>query len=189
MIRAIDLYYDQERGTLALPSSNAAPIKGPLTKCILPCAVTCSDKVRMIFGLPRNAVNPLVESKSLYCESNAILCRQGLSRCFAGVECDESGLHLDHDMVLNQKVYRFIEGDNLLSLPDEVLFVEKEQKEGEIRDAATIEKLLMKHVNNEEYVSFVMDKLQVCVVSMCNTKGSVFRTVTGSSLTGLSKSM
>ena len=92
-------------------------------------------------------------------------------------------------MVLNQKVYRFIEGDNLLSLPDEVLFVEKEQKEGEIRDAATIEKLLMKHVNNEEYVSFVMDKLQVSVVSMCNTKGSVFRTVTGSSLTGLSKSM
>ena len=185
----MDMYYDQERGTIALPSSNAAPIKGPLTKCVLPCAVTCSDKVRMVFGLPRNAVNPLVESKSLYCDSNAILCRQGLSRCFAGVECDESGLHLDHDMVLNQKVYRFIEGDNLLTLPDEVLVVEQEQKEGEIRDAATIEKLLMKHVKNEEYVPFVMDKLQVSAGAGGNDKGSVFRTVTGSSLTGLSKSM
>ena len=77
----------------------------------------------------------------------------------------------------------------LLTLPDEVLFVEQEQKEGEIRDAATIEKLLMKHVKNEEYVSFVMDKLQVSADAGGNDKGSVFRTVTGSSLTGLSKSM
>ena len=79
------------------------------------------------------------------------------------MECDESGLHLAKEMVLNQKVYRPIEGDNLLTLPDEVVFVENEQKEGEIRDEEVIQKLLMKHVGNEEKVSFVMDKLQVGV--------------------------
>lgn len=157
----MDMYIDAERGTVALPSSTS-PIKGPMTKCIVPCAVTCSPAVRMIFGLPHGFVNPLVES-NLFCDGNAILSRQGVSRCFAGVECDESGLRLAKEMVLNQKVYRPIEGDNLLTLPDEVVFVENEQKEGEIRDVEVIQKLLMKHMGNEEKVSFVMDKLQVGV--------------------------
>ena len=159
----MDMYIDAERGTVALPSSTS-PIKGPMTKCIVPCAVTCSPAaVRMIFGLPHALVNPLVESNRLFCDANAILSRLGVSRCFAGVECDESGLRLAKEMVLNQKVYRPIEGDNLLTLPDEVVFVENEQKEGEIRDEEVIQKLLMKHVGNEEKVSFVMDKLQVGV--------------------------
>ena len=49
---------------------------------------------------------------------------------FAGMPMDPSRLaSMKNEMVLNQKVYRAVPGDNLMSLPSQVLFVDNEHCE------------------------------------------------------------
>ena len=83
-------------------------------------------------------------------------------------------------MVLNQKVYRAVEGDNLLVMPNEVFFVENEGEEGMLSDGKEVLDKLGKYIGNDEYAAFAMERLQVGVVLfvlMCRTRYSVRFTV------------
>lgn len=122
------MYITQERGIIEVPEApGAIPIKGPLTKCIIPCStlVTKEGKVKCIFGLSQSSINSLVNQKVLFCSSDTIVSNVGISRLFAGCECDADKMDvLKNEMVLNQKVYKPLEGDNLLEYPSEVVFVQ-----------------------------------------------------------------
>lgn len=111
-------------------TSGSVPIKGPLTKCILPCStILGKNSVKLVFGLSPSRMTSLVNKHALYCSSNTILSNLGISRLFAGCECDAEKLDELHDeMVLNQKVYKPIPGDNLLEMPSDVVFVNPEAK-------------------------------------------------------------
>ena len=126
------MYFTKERGIIDIPEeTRSVPIKGPLTKCIVPCStiVTKEGLVKLVFGLPSSSIASLVNKHVLYCNSNTIVSNLGISRLFAGCECDaEKMSELKNEMILNQKIYKPINGDNLLDLPSEVLFVDKESK-------------------------------------------------------------
>lgn len=69
-------------------------------------------------------------NNSLYCDQGTVLCRNGLSRVFAGTGLQANQVHdMKKEMVLNEKVYRSIPGDNLLEMPSRVLFVDNEHAE------------------------------------------------------------
>lgn len=79
-------------------------------------------------------------------------------------------------MVLNQEVYRAVEGDNLLVMPNEVFFVENEDEERTMSDGGEILERLGKYIGNSEYAAFAMERLQVRVVLfalMCRMRFSV----------------
>lgn len=131
MAKATDMFYTYERGVIDMPdASESIPIKGPLTKCILPCStILGKDGVKLVFGLSPSRVTSLVNKNAVYCFSNTIISNMGISRLFAGCECDADKLDELHDeMVLNQKVYKPIAGDNLLDMPSEVFFVNSGKK-------------------------------------------------------------
>lgn len=119
-------------------TSSAQPIsiKGPLTKCILPCSTitpssSSSSSPICVFGLTPSMITALSQHRdSLYCDKATVISQHGLSRVFAGVELLANQIHnLQNEMVLNNKVYRSIPGDNLLELPSQILFVDDEHAE------------------------------------------------------------
>lgn len=181
--------FDAERGIVEMaPSeSNTPPIKGPISKCILPCC-TCLDAqgdVKLAFGAAaKTAVTALTLEKRLFCDGNTVLAREGVSRVFAGVCCEGEKLEKleklgkpgESEMVLNQEVYRAVEGDNLLVMPNEVFFVENEDEERTMSDGGEILERLGKYIGNSEYAAFAMERLQVRVVLfalMCRMRFSV----------------
>ena len=165
---------DQERGTVTVPDVDTVPLKGPLNKVILPCStlIASSGQPKLVFGLPRSMITPLVLKEKLFCDTGTFLNWTGLSRVFSGVECDGNHIpNMKQMMVLNQKVYLPVPGDNLLVLPDEVFFVEEEAREEstslftdrfvEILDEETIRSKLGKFIDNEEVLSFALEHLKV----------------------------
>lgn len=126
------MYFTRERGVVDIPQeAGSVPIKGPLTKCIVPCStlVTKEGFVKLVFGLPSSSIPSLLNQHVLYCSSDTIVSNMGISRLFAGCECDVNKMDgVNNEMILNQKIYKPISGDNLLDLPSEVLFVDKESK-------------------------------------------------------------
>ena len=126
-------------------------------------------------------------NNSLYCDQGTVLCRNGLSRVFAGTGLQANQVYnMKKEMVLNEKVYRSIPGDNLLEMPSHVLFVDNEHAEIgmltfllimifddemkkeienglfiELRGENEVKEMLRKYVANEEYVAFAADKLHV----------------------------
>ena len=186
-MKATSLYYERERGIVDVPTS-PVPIKGPLTKCVLPCSTlkTSSGDAVCVFGLPDSYMTSLAQQDHLFCDHHTVVSRDGLSRVFAGMAMDPSRLaSMKNEMVLNQKVYRAVPGDNLMSLPSQVLFVDNdhcergEDAEGaswvELHDGQEVKEMLRRFVKNEEYVSFVAEKMEQ----------SVFRTVRSESLVAL----
>ena len=122
--------FDRERGEIDVSgASGSVSIKGPLTKCILPCSTLVSSQgiVRMVFGLPAKTIGLLINNDlqdRIYCESNTILSNLGVSRLFAGCECKASDLcNVRNELILDGNVYKKLEGDNLLDFPSEVVFV------------------------------------------------------------------
>ena len=136
-MKATELYYDRERGMVDVPvnaesKTNSVSIKGPLTKCILPCCtLLSSDGLPLcVFGLSDSLITPLTLHQQLFCENHTVLCRDGISRVFAGVAVNAEKIpDMKKEMVLNQKVYMPVAGDNLLSLPSQVLFVDNDHCE------------------------------------------------------------
>ena len=137
VVKATELYYDRERGIVDVPvntesKTNSVSIKGPLTKCILPCSTLLSSTglPLCVFGLSESLITPLVLNQRLYCDNHTVLCRDGISRVFAGVSINAEKIpDMKKEMVLNQKVYRVVSGDNLLSLPSQVLFIDNDHCE------------------------------------------------------------
>lgn len=185
--------FDAERGRveMAAGESNTPPIKGPISKCILPCCtcIAASGDVKLAFGAAaKTAITALAAENRLFCDGDTVLSRDGVSRVFAGVCCDGEKLEKlgklgkpgEGEMVLNQKVYRAVEGDNLLVMPNEVFFVENEGEEGMLSDGKEVLDKLGKYIGNDEYAAFAMERLQVRVVLfvlMCRTRYSVRFTV------------
>ena len=100
------MYITQERGVIEVPEApGAIPIKGPLTKCIIPCStlVTKEGKVKCIFGLSQSSINSLVNQKVLFCSSDTIVSNVGISRLFAGCECDAGWALIDMIEKLKKK--------------------------------------------------------------------------------------
>ena len=136
-MKATELYYDRERGMVDVPvnaesKTNSVSIKGPLTKCILPCCTLLSSAgiPLCVFGLSESLITPLTLHQQLFCADHTVLCRDGISRVFAGVAVNAEKIpDMKKEMVLNQKVYLPVAGDNLLSLPSEVLFVDNDHCE------------------------------------------------------------
>ena len=115
-------------------NTQSISIKGPLTKCILPCSTIISSSSSSpicIFGLAPSTTTALsLHQDCLYCDKATVLCRHGLSRVFAGVELQADQIYnLQSEMVLNGKVYRSIPGDNMLELPSQMLFVDDDHAE------------------------------------------------------------
>lgn len=128
------MYFTRERGVIDMPE---ATVKGPQTKCIVPCStVITSQGVKLVFGLSPSTLDKLISTQSLFCDTNTILSNLGVSRLFAGCECDATQMQtLENEMIVNEKVYRGIEGDNLLEMPTEVVFVdEKEESRGKLME-------------------------------------------------------
>lgn len=92
-MKATSLYYERERGIVDVPTS-PVPIKGPLTKCILPCSTlkTSSGEAVCVFGLPDSYMTSLAQQDRLFCDHHTVVCRDGLSRVFAGMPMDPSRL-------------------------------------------------------------------------------------------------
>ena len=139
-----------------------------------------------MFGLSDSFMTSLAQQDRLFCDHYTVVCRDGLSRVFAGMSMDPTRLtSMKNEMVLNQKVYRAVPGDNLMPLPSQVLFVDNDHCERggfgrdvswiEIRDGKEVKEMLRRFVKNEEYVSFVAEKMEQ----------SVFRTVRSESLVAL----
>ena len=128
------MYFTRERGVIDMPE---ATVKGPQTKCIVPCSTVLTNQgVKLVFGLSSSTLNKLISSQSLFCDTNTIISNLGVSRLFAGCECDATQMQaLENEMIVNEKVYKMIEGDNLLDMPTEVVFVdEKEESQGRLKE-------------------------------------------------------
>ena len=148
--------FDAERGRveMAAGESHTPPIKGPISKCVLPCCtcVAASGDVKLAFGAAaKTAVTALAAENRLFCDGDTVLSRDGVSRVLG-------------EMVLNQMVYRAVEGDNLLVMPNEVFFVENEEEERTMSDGKEVLERLGKYIGNDEYAAFAMERLQVRVV-------------------------
>lgn len=167
LLQATEQYFDRERGLVAMPSSEASiSLKGPLSKCVLPCSTLLSAEgdVKLAFGLPQSSVATLVNGHRLFCDGGTVLSREGVSRVLAGACCRGEKLADLHDeMILNQMVFRPVCGDNLLVMPNEVFFVENEAQEAVIPNGAEALERLKKSVGNDEYAVFAMERLQVGV--------------------------
>ena len=167
LLQATEQYFDRERGLVAMPSSEASiSLKGPLSKCVLPCSTLLSAEgdVKLAFGLPQSSVATLVNGRRLFCDGGTVLSREGVSRVLAGACCRGQKLADLHDeMILNQMVFRPVCGDNLLVMPNEVFFVENEAQEAVIPNGAEALERLKKSVGNDEYAVFAMERLQVGV--------------------------
>ena len=169
--------FDAERGRveMAAGESHTPPIKGPISKCVLPCCtcVAASGDVKLAFGAAaKTAVTALAAENRLFCDGDTVLSRDGVSRVFAGVCCEGEKLEKlgklgkpgEGEMVLNQMVYRAVEGDNLLVMPNEVFFVENEEEERTMSDGKEVLERLGKYIGNDDYAAFSMERLQVRVV-------------------------
>ena len=101
-MKATRLYYERERGVVDVPTS-PVPIKGPLTTCVLPCSTlkTSSGEAVCVFGLPDSYMTSLAQQDRLFCDHHTVVCRDGLSRVFAGMAMDPSRwASMKNDMVL-----------------------------------------------------------------------------------------
>ena len=63
-----------------------------------------------------------------FCGSNAVLTKDGVSRVFAGEAVKAGAAPLRGSMIVNDEAFVPIAGDNLLSFPTKVVFVEESGK-------------------------------------------------------------
>lgn len=63
-----------------------------------------------------------------YCSDNAVLTSDGVSRVFAGEEVNPKEVPVQNNVIVNDKAYVAVPGDNLLTFPNKVIFVDKENK-------------------------------------------------------------
>ena len=59
-----------------------------------------------------------------FCSSNAVLTKDGVSRVFAGEAVEAKAVPLSNSIIVNGEAYVSVPGDNLLSFPSKVVFVE-----------------------------------------------------------------
>lgn len=93
-----------------------------------------------------------------FCSDNAVLTRDGVSRVFAGEEVAATEVPVESNVVVNGKAFVAVPGDNLLSFPAKVVFVDA--KSGSV-DAEEATKRMQKFCCCEETAKFAVELLKV----------------------------
>ena len=70
-----------------------------------------------------------------YCSDNAVLTSDGVSRVFAGEEVDPKEVIVNNNVIVNGKAFVAVPGDNLLSFPNKVVFVDQTNKNVDAEEA------------------------------------------------------
>lgn len=92
-----------------------------------------------------------------FCGSNAVLTKDGVSRVFAGEAVKAGATPVSGSMIVNDEAYVPIAGDNLLSFPSKVVFVEENGKPVQSEDIA---KKLSAYCCCEDTAKFAAELLQ-----------------------------
>ena len=93
-----------------------------------------------------------------FCSDNAVLTRDGVSRVFAGEEVAATEVPVESNVVVNGKAFVAVPGDNLLSFPAKVVFVDATS--GSV-DAEEATKRMQKFCCCEETAKFAVELLKV----------------------------
>ncbi|KAK8802962.1 hypothetical protein WA588_002121 [Blastocystis sp. NMH] len=164
--RATAQQMDAARGTVevTVPASEGKPAtkvskKGAVVQSVVRGAVLTDKEGEtvLVCGLESAQTAAALKKGALFCSDNAVLTRDGVSRVFAGEEVAATEVPVESNVVVNGKAFVAVPGDNLLSFPAKVVFVDA--KSGSV-DAEEATKRMQKFCCCEETAKFAVELLK-----------------------------
>lgn len=134
--------------------------KGPITQSLIKGGLVLDKDGNTVLccGLSNKMVKTALDNAKLFCSSYSVLTADGMTRLFAGEHMNTAVKNMKNAMVVNNDVYVNVAGDNLLSFPNKVLFVDGVNRELNEEDAV---KKFMEVCKDEEAAKFTASTLKV----------------------------
>lgn len=134
--------------------------KGPISQTIIKGGLLVDKEGNTVLccGMNNAMISSALEKNQLFCSGYSVLTADGMSRMFAGERLAAPVKNMKNGLTVNNETYMNVVGDNLLSFPTKVLFMDGVKKD--LADEEVTKKL-MEVCNDEEAAKFTAATLKV----------------------------